>query len=207
MEKTSQTRVRKRTRTVALGAPPTSKRITLDPNKHQTGRESKLIDPKMHQRLMDALVAGNTIRNACIMAKIGESTYHRWMAEAEIAPEGHPLKEFRESVKGAMAQAEHRNVMIIQKAAPRQWQAAAWFLERRNPEAFGRREFVAMGGDGLGQPIAIANIPKKALTDEAALVAVQRILQRRLPTQPEQSVSQRRSLSSPASFVGEDCPD
>lgn len=193
METASQTPVRKRIRNVAPGAPPTGKRITLDPNKQQTGRESKLIDPKMRQRLMDALVAGNTIRNACTMAGIGETTYYRWLEEADHAPEGHELREFREEVKRAHAEAIHRNLMIIQKAAAHHWQAAAWFLERRAPEDWGRRDRVEMGGDGSGQPIVIANIPKKTLTDEAALVAVQRILQRRLPTQPEQSVSQRQA--------------
>ena len=185
--------VRKRTRNVAPVAPPTVRRITLDANKRQTGRESKLIDPKMHQRLVDALVAGNTIRNACTMAGIGETTYYRWLDESDHAPEGHELREFREAVKRAQAEAIHRNVMIIQKAAPRQWQAAAWFLERRAPKEWGRRDRVEMGGDGSGQPIVIANVSKKTLTDEGALVALQSILRKRLPSQPEDSVSQRQA--------------
>ena len=33
-----------------------------------------------------------------------------------------------------------RNVALIQKAAKDNWQAAAWYLERRYPEDYGRRE-------------------------------------------------------------------
>ena len=187
MEKAPQTRVRKRTRTVAPGAPPTGKRITLDPNRAPQGQKSLLLDKAMLARLCDALVAGNTIKNACTMAKITETTYFRWLDESKDAPEGHPLRLFRESVKEARAHAAHRNVMIIQKAAPRQWQAAAWFLERAFPDEWGRVDHMRIGGDGSGQPILNANLnanveaPDKVISDEGALVALQRILSRRMP--------------------------
>ena len=121
--------------------------ITLSPDKMQTGRTSKLLDKTMIVRLSDALIAGNTIANACAKSGISEPTYYRWLREAKIAPEGHQLREFRQSVKKAMAIAVHRHLLIIQKAASKYWQAAAWFLERRFPQDWGRMKPMAFGKD------------------------------------------------------------
>ncbi len=48
-------------------------------------------------------------------------------------------REFLEAIEKAEAQAKVRNVTIIQAAAKDNWQAAAYWLERRYPEEWGRR--------------------------------------------------------------------
>lgn len=49
------------------------------------------------------------------------------------------LLEFIERIKKAEAKAILRNVAIINQAATENWQAAAWWLERRYPNQFGKR--------------------------------------------------------------------
>ena len=150
--------------------------ITLSPMKKQTGRTSKLLDKSRMNRLYDALIAGNTILTACAMAGISEPTYYRWLREAKIAPEGHQLREFRQSLKRAMAIAEHRNVVFIQKAASEHWQAAAWWLERRYPKDWGRIKRVKPGGDA--PPILNAHPAKKTLSSGEGLRAMKNLVKR-----------------------------
>jgi hypothetical protein len=155
--------------------------ITMGEGKSPQGRKSFLIDRQIFNRLRDALAAGNTYQNACAMAGIGRTTFYRWLEESEKAPEGHPLREFRDMVLKACAIAEHRNLMAIQKAAPRHWQAAAWFLERRNPHKYGRREVVTVGGDLNGVPVLTGQLSEKSLSDEGTMAALAAVLKRRAP--------------------------
>ena len=52
------------------------------------------------------------------------------------------LIEFVESTKKAEAEAICRNVAVINVAARTQWQASAWYLERRYPDDYGRKDKV-----------------------------------------------------------------
>jgi hypothetical protein len=113
--------------------------ITLSPYKKPQGRKCKLLDAERMTRLQNALMAGNTIRDACIMASISDKSFYRWLKEAESAPEGHELREFRDTVKRAKAIAAHRMILIIQEAAKDDWRAAAWWLERISREDWGRK--------------------------------------------------------------------
>lgn len=154
-------------------------RFTLSPErKGSQGRKSALLDKPKLKRLCDALLAGNTTQIACALAGLGETTFYRWMKEAEDAPKGHPLRQFRESIKRAIAEARHRNMMIIQKAAPKDWRAAAWFLERSDPKNWGRRRYMQVGGDADAPPIPKAEIPDKELSQEERLTVVRNMLKR-----------------------------
>lgn len=48
--------------------------------------------------------------------------------------------EFCAAVKKAVADGEIRDAGVIQKASAKQWQAAAWRLERRFPDRWGRKD-------------------------------------------------------------------
>ena len=55
--------------------------------------------------------------------------------------------EFVEAVKKAEAEAEVESVALIRRSAQDgQWQAAAWFLERRKPSDWGRKDRHEIGG-------------------------------------------------------------
>lgn len=100
------------------------------------------------------------------------------MQEGETAEEGSLARTFYERVEKACAEAEHRNVMVIQKASGKSWQAAAWWLERRNPEEYGRKDRVDVGNAG-NNPFLTGNVGEHTLNDEEKLAALRGILSRK----------------------------
>jgi transposase len=102
------------------------------------GRPSKL-SGAVTARLVEAIRAGNYLETAAAYAGIDKATLHRWLKRGRRSERG-PLREFCASVEKALADAEVRDVALIGKAAAEQWQAAAWRLERKFPDRWGRRQ-------------------------------------------------------------------
>jgi hypothetical protein len=97
------------------------------------GRPSKFTDQRV-QRLLAAIRAGNTTRAACHYAGIGVQTLADWQRQH---------RDFREALEKAEADAEVRMVAeIVQAVRGGTWQAAAWWLERRRADDYGRRDRV-----------------------------------------------------------------
>ena len=77
---------------------------------------------------------------------ISESTFYRWVSTPSTESE----QELSESLK--KAEADYKNALqgIIAKAAQeRDWKAAAWLLERKYPEEYGRRMLDLKGDIGV----------------------------------------------------------
>lgn len=86
--------------------------------------------PRQHAVLV-ALEAGCTRRAAASAADVHHATLYRWM-DADAT--------FRDAVEKAENVAEARATTLVVKAAYEgQWTAAAWWLERRRPEQYGKR--------------------------------------------------------------------
>ncbi len=152
--------------------------------KRTRGRPTKLT-PSVQDTICQFIAAGNYIGVACKAAGIDHATYDRWLVKAEQNKSSIYAK-FAEAVKRAESEAETRNVLLIAKMAAggspvrrttrydRQgnvvavdeqlaqpnWQAAAWLLERKNPERWGRRERQeVVYPDGAPQPTFIIRGP------------------------------------------------
>lgn len=116
-------------------------------------RGSKHLQARIHQEaarqlLLQEIADGNTFENACACAGIPRRTFYEWTAKGEQGIE--PYAEFYQAVIRAKAEAEAEHVQIIRKAAKEgTWQASAWFLERRNPEHWGRRILEVKGESEL----------------------------------------------------------
>jgi len=103
------------------------------------GRPSKLT-PETQKLFVDAIAAGNYVATAAELAGIGQSTYYRWLEQGKTATRGR-YREFWDAVKKAEAQAEAVRVARIARAGGEgNWQADAWYLERRYPDRWGRRQ-------------------------------------------------------------------
>lgn len=102
------------------------------------GRKTKLT-PDVAQAIVTAIQAGNYQDTAAAHAGVHPATFYRWM-ERGAADSKAPYREFREAVEKALAFAEVRDVALIAKAAETYWQAAAWRLERKFPDRWGRKE-------------------------------------------------------------------
>lgn len=100
------------------------------------GRPTKLT-LEVQEKICDAIKGGNHQVVAAAYAGIGESTYYAWL-ERGVKNKSGEYVEFVEAVKKAQADAETRNVLLIQTAAKETWTAAAWWLERKYPDRWGR---------------------------------------------------------------------
>lgn len=105
------------------------------------GRPSKRTDDA-RERLLKAIRRGNTFRDACLCAGISEDTFANWRRSNS---------DFSDAVKRAEAEAVMRNVAIVQEAAKKTWQAAAWWLERRYPSDWALWHRVEHSGRVEGQ--------------------------------------------------------
>jgi len=120
---------------------------------------------EMIEKAAKLIAAGNYHKTVAQYLGIHEATWWRWLQKGETAKSKRSIyRKLYEAVKKAEAEAQIRNVAIIQKAAQETWQAAAWWLERRYPELWGRKDTVRLGTedeDGLKLRIEVvdAGIP------------------------------------------------
>lgn len=88
------------------------------------------LGPEVKQRVLEAIRLGATYELACQYAGIHRASLHRYRKDATFATEVE--KAEGQAVVGWLARIE-------QAARDGEWTAAAWKLERRYPEVYGRR--------------------------------------------------------------------
>ncbi len=102
------------------------------------------LTPETQRRIYQAIRAGNYKEVACQFAGISGTTLRNWVNRGKESREKGNDKcryyYFLRGLEEAEAEAEVRNVAVIQKAAEKQWQASAWILERRHPERWARND-------------------------------------------------------------------
>lgn len=97
------------------------------------------LTPEIQDRICAAIRQGNYQETAAKFAGIGETTFYRWLDEGSKEDSDEIFQQFREAVEKAKADAEVRDISLIDKAATDgSWQAAAWKLERKYPHRWGR---------------------------------------------------------------------
>ena len=111
------------------------------------GRPPKYNDPKCIETLCATLATGATLAASCRSARISYRAVRTWVVAGESGDEKYSY--FMHSIKKAEADNEISLVVDIRTAAKTQWQAAAWLLERRYPNKYGRRNSVQFNGDAV----------------------------------------------------------
>jgi len=101
-------------------------------------RPTKLT-PAVQKKIVDAIKAGNYMETAAAYAGISKQTLYNWMRKGARAEKG-KHRAFLDAVEKALAEAEIEDVLTIGAAAKEVWQAAAWRLERKFPDRWGRRD-------------------------------------------------------------------
>ena len=86
--------------------------------------------PKTIKIILDAIRDGASQRDASALAGISEDTLSLWKRQDS---------DFSEQMRQKEIQFKTYQVKIIQKAAQRSWQAAAWLLERKYPSEYTNR--------------------------------------------------------------------
>ena len=92
-------------------------------------------------KITELVRAGSYADIAALSCGIDAETYKQWCSLADGKTEG-IYNQLQESVRRAEAEAEARNVAIIQKAAGENWQASVWWLENRYPIRWGRSKLI-----------------------------------------------------------------
>ena len=108
-------------------------------------RPTKLT-PDVQDLIVDGINAGLTFRLTCARVGVHPATFYRWLDTGETANVGR-YREFYEAVERAKADSALRLVSQITLQAPADWRAAAFMLERRFPDDYGKRTEVT-GKDG-----------------------------------------------------------
>lgn len=85
--------------------------------------------PAAMDKVVQAIGVGSTRELAAKYANISVDTFAAWEVRYPV---------FAERVKSAEGKAAIGWLAVIDKAALKQWQAAAWKLERRYPRDYGR---------------------------------------------------------------------
>lgn len=85
--------------------------------------------PERVKKIIDAIKVGATHELAASYAGINQDTLTDWKKR---------YSDFSDAIKEAEGGAAIKWLALIDKAAVKTWQAAAWKLERRYPESYGR---------------------------------------------------------------------
>ncbi len=93
-----------------------------------TGRNSKY-STQIQAALCKWLKKGCSYKDACAMEGISYETFRTWEKEKSA---------FSVALKKAEAECKAARIATILKASEKSWQAAAWWLERRCPDEYGR---------------------------------------------------------------------
>ena len=95
--------------------------------------QGRAVTSQQTERLLDGLRHGMTRRAASAYAGMHHATLYRMIAaDATLAT----------AIERAEGEAEAAYTKLVADAAmnPKNWTAAAWWLERRHPDDYGRRE-------------------------------------------------------------------
>jgi hypothetical protein len=133
---------------------PAKKKAKPKASKKAIGRPTKIC-PEIIEKIQSAILAGSYVETAAAFAGISKDTFYIWLKKGAAANSG-IYYEFSDAIKRAMAEAELRDVMVINRAAQTTWQAAAWKLERKYPNRWGlRSKHEIVGADKEVKPVQI----------------------------------------------------
>lgn len=103
------------------------------------GRPNKLTI-EMQNKLCAYIAEGQYITTACRLVGVDYATMRRWILQGEQDMSG-KFYEFQEAISQAEALAEAERVkLILQAGKYDDWKANAWYLERKFPEKWGRKD-------------------------------------------------------------------
>jgi transposase len=145
--------------------------------KRPGGRPSKLT-PKVVARIEELLVAGCSMREVATVVDLDYSTVKKWLKRGREAKSGEYFAFFTR-VSRARERCTASLTEFIQKAAPGDWRAAAWMLERRAPKRWSKTQSVELSGKG-GRPIEVQSDEawRKVFQDPEAIRLADELAQR-----------------------------
>jgi len=130
------------------------------------GRKTKLtrrLLEEIKKIVEDDLLLGMPIDLIADELGISRPTFYNWMDRGGKQASG-LYREFLDIIKRGQALFAKRNLAVVSRAERNKdttWTPAAWLLERRMPEYFGKREQHEISGDGLKWVVEFVNSEDK----------------------------------------------
>ncbi|AFX99943.1 hypothetical protein [Bdellovibrio bacteriovorus] len=143
-------------------------------------RHPKDTTPKLTDQLIEtiaqAIRVGSYVETAVALAGVSKDSFYRWLRQAESDDSTLLTVKLSDAVKKALAESEKRDLDVIDKAAQEgEWTAAAWRLERKFPNKWGRQSKVQLEHTGMdGGPIEI-----QSMTEDEMETRIEKLLQKR----------------------------
>ena len=104
---------------------------------NRTGRPT-IFTAEKSGRIIRAIRQGLPYKLAAAAGGVSYNTFVRWRNDGTNQGAPRHLREFCHQVRTAESVAAQRLFSLIELGAKRNWQAAAWMLERRYPDLFGK---------------------------------------------------------------------
>jgi transposase len=159
------------------------------------GRPTLITDERV-AKIAEGIARGMYPEGAAARAGLCKKTFYNWLRRGEraldalpddlraepaswegaVPGEELPFARFLHSVETAEAEAEFVDLSVVTAHSRRSWQAAAWKLERRHPQKYGRMNRVELSGPEGGEiPVtgfAVTVVESRALSKEDFLQGV-----------------------------------
>lgn len=163
------------------------------------GQPTKLTKP-VAEKILQAVRDGNRLDTAALYAGVSREAFFTWLRKGRAADARQPYRGFVQQLDIALAGWEAGKVAAISKAGDEEWQANAWMLERRLPDAYGRRTRVDVG-NADGRPFqlqATPTIDPSRLSDDELEQLETLLLKARPDSLPQPSMPERLALPAAA---------
>ncbi len=120
------------------------------------GGKAPLFTEATKAKILESVAKGRSLKDSGLLAGLGRDTLDNWLYLGRKEPEKYPhYAEFVEQVEVARAErrAEAVDRIIQAGTTSDKWQANAWYLERTDPETWGRKDKVEVQNDQPQQQI------------------------------------------------------
>ena len=121
---------------------------------------------------------GVPIVHASVANGISTSTFYSWYDKGKEAKSG-KYKKFYDEINEARSVAVTLRAKRVYKAGETSWQAAAWWLERVDPENFGRKDKMEVKSDNTNTNVNMEVKPTDKVLEENA-DTITRFIERRI---------------------------
>lgn len=115
----------------------------------------QILTPELQQKVCTAIELGNYIETAAAYVGVRKETLYDWMRRGARYHRGDKgseddaiFGEFSDAIDTALAKSEVRDIMAVDRGAKKHWQAAAWKLERRFQNRWGRKDNIDIAHSG-----------------------------------------------------------
>lgn len=107
-------------------------------------RHRSKYNEKVHETIVEAVLKGNSKTIAFRLAGVHPDSCFLWLKMGRERPDEYPeYAKLEEDIEHAIALCASEKVAAVKAAADNgTWQAAAWWLERRLPQEYGRHDRV-----------------------------------------------------------------